>query len=138
MRSLPYSLLAAAAAFWATSRAFAGDMHAECPTRIPEESIKPDQPIPGWITTPSQMHLQGAGMMAGAPETATYLVPDKNTKEKQTFEFDKGDGQRWLWCNYGGVKLSRQLDEKATSCTLTFKKQKRDGVPTLTVLADCK
>lgn len=84
------------------------------------------------------MHLQAAGMMAGPPDTQTYLVPDKSTKQEQTFNFDRGDGQRWLWCAYGGVTLSRKLDDRATSCILTFRERKPEGFATLTVTARCR
>lgn len=113
-----------AAMFWAAFPAFAGDMAAECPSILSEEVLKPGRPVPGWVTVPSQQHLLAAGMMAGAPETETYLVPDRNTKNEQTFEFTKAEGQRWLWCGYGGVRLARRLNDKATSCTITFKTKK--------------
>ena len=65
-------------------------------------------------------------MLAGAPETKTYLVPQKDTKTAQTYAFSTGDGERWFWCSYsgaGGVQLARKLDDKATTCTITSKKK---------------
>jgi hypothetical protein len=118
--------------------ALAGEMKAECPVGIPPTSIKPGEPVAGWVTTPEQMHLRAAGMMMGGPETAMYVDPVSSTKARQVFEFDKGDGERWLWCSYGGVKLTRRLDDRATRCTLLFRTQSREGAPTLTVVAECK
>ena len=77
--------------------AFAADMTAECPPRIPPTSIKPGEPVAGWVTTPEQMHLRAAGMMMGAPETSMYVDPIETTKARQVFQFDKGDGERGLW-----------------------------------------
>jgi len=34
--------------------------------------------------------------------------------------FDKGHGQRWLWCDDGGIEVSRRMDERITRCVLTF------------------
>jgi hypothetical protein len=116
--------------------AFAGDMAAECPGILTEDVLTPGRPVVGWVTVPNQQHLLTAGMMAGAPETETYLIPEKNTKEKQTFEFAKGDGQRWLWCGYSGVTLARRLDDKATSCAITFTTKKPENNLSATVL--CK
>ena len=101
----------------------AADMHAVCPEILPEDSIKPGRPVSGWVTVPAQMHLEGAGMMAGAPETETYLVPSKNTKDQQIFEFQPGDGQRWFWCGYGGARLARRLDDRASVCTISLKRR---------------
>jgi hypothetical protein len=66
-------------------------------------------------------------MMGGAPETETYLMPDKRAKGRQTFEFDKGDDERWLWCMYGSMRLVHRLDDKATSCTITTKTKKPEN-----------
>jgi hypothetical protein len=129
MKLLTVSL--SALSLWSYAGAFAADMKAECPVGLPSKTIKPGEPVPGWVTTTEQMHLDAAGMLTGAPETELYIMPAEGTKERPVFKFDKGDGQRWLWCGYGGVQLSRRLDDKATRCVLTFKTQRRDGAPTL-------
>lgn len=131
-------LLLSAICLWPVIGAMAADMKAECPVGIPPTSIRPGEAVAGWVTTPEQMHLRAAGMMMGGPETAMYVAPVSSTRAKQVFEFDKGEGERWLWCSYGGVKLARRLDDRATRCTLLFKTQQRDGAPTLTVVAACK
>lgn len=118
-------LLPLVAVLWATAGAFAADMTAECPGIIPASTIKPDKAVAGWATVvPGQMHLRGAGMMAGAPATKTYLVPDTDAKGIQTYGFAKGDGERWVWCDYGAVELARKLDGSATSCVITTKVKK--------------
>lgn len=117
--------------------AIAGEMKAECPVGLPSKAVSPGEPVAGWVTTPQQMHLDSAGMMSGAPETLDY-VPPEGTRDRAIYKFDKGQGQRWLWCYYGGVQLSRRLDDGITQCIITFKKQRRDGIPTLTAVAECK
>lgn len=124
MRLLPATLLAAVGVFCGASTAFAGDMTAKCPGILKEDVLKPGRVVVGWVTLTNQQHLIGAGMMSGAPETDGYLIPDKEAKGRQTFEFSKGDGQRWLWCLYGGMRLVHQMDDKATTCTITTKTKK--------------
>ena len=130
------SLLTFSGAFWAASTAFAGDMTAECPGILKDDVLRPGTPVVGWVTAPEQQHLKGAGMMSGAPETETYLMPDKEAKGIQRFEFTKGDGQRWVWCGYGGMRLAKRLDDKATSCTITTKTTKPEM--NLTAKVVCK
>jgi hypothetical protein len=136
MRLLAATLFAVAGAFYGASAAFAGDMTAECPGMVKEDVLKPGTPVAGWQTVPSQQHLVGAGMMGGAPETETYLVPDQQANGKQTFEFAKGDGERWLWCLYGGMRLVHRLDDKAVSCTITTKTKKPEN--NLSASVQCK
>ncbi len=122
-----FALITFAGAFSGGATAFAGDMFATCPGIIKADVLRPGTPVVGWQTVPSQQHLMGAGMMAGAPETETYLVPDNETKTTQTFRFAMGDGERWLWCMYGGMRLARRLDDKATICTITTKTKKPEN-----------
>lgn len=75
-------------------------------------------------------------MMDGAPETESYRMPDKEAKGEQTFEFAKGDGERWLWCMYGGMRLARRLDDRATTCTITTKTRKPED--NLSAVVVCK
>ena len=124
------------AVLWATSVAFAGDMTAECPARIPETDIKPDKPIAGWVTTvPGQMHLKAAGMLGGAPHTKTYLVPDSDTQTTRTFGYAKGE-ERWLFCDYGAVELARKVGEGGTKCVITTKTKKPENK--LSAVVECK
>lgn len=85
------------------------------------------------------MHLSGSGMMAGAPETKSYLVPQKQTKDTHTYGFERGHRERWFWCSYGGaggVELARRLDDKAISCTITNKTKRPEN--TLSATVQCK
>jgi hypothetical protein len=128
--------VAVAAAVWASSGAFAAEMRVECPVSIPESSIKPDKPVAGWVTVvPGQMLLRGAGMMAGRPETKTYLVPDKTTKTIQTFVFARGE-ERWMFCDYGAVELSRNVGDGVTTCTITTKATKPELF--ISAVAQCR
>ena len=63
--------------------------------------------------------------MGGAPETEIDLMPDKEAKGNQTFDFTKGDGERWLCCMYGGMRLVKRLDDRAMTCTVTTKTKNR-------------
>lgn len=123
----PSILLVFAGLCCAAATAWAGEMTAQCPTRIPSASIKPDEPVKGFITTTQQMHLLSAGMMMGGPETHDYVQPDTATDQRQVFKFDRGDGQRWLYCFYGGVELTKRLDDRATLCTLTTRTMKPEN-----------
>lgn len=145
MRPFPNSLTlmhvaVVGVAFWSSEHALAADMNASCPLRLPGTVVKADKPVEGWVTTVAeQLHLTGAGMLTGAPETKTYLVPQKDTKTAQTYSFSKGDGERWLWCSYGGaggVELARKLDDKAATCTITSKTTKPNNILSASVV--CK
>jgi hypothetical protein len=133
---------AAALIAFTSGLAIAGEISAVCPAKIPATAFRADRPPEGWLGfVPSQMHLSAAGMMAGPPESMTYLVPNRQTRDTQTWLFEKGDGERWLWCAYGGtggVQLSRRLDDRATSCTVTSKNQKRDGILAFSASVMCK
>lgn len=104
----------------------ASTFSAECPARIPPTSFAADRPPEGWTGfVPAPLYLDGAGMMASPPAGMEYLVPDKTGKDVQEYGFQKGDGERWLWCSYnGGVRLSRKLDDRSTRCVITEKRQK--------------
>lgn len=116
--------------------AVAGDMTAACPGVLTEDVLKPGRQVAGWVTVPSQQHLAGAGMMEGPPEAEGYRIPDKEAKGTQTFVFAKEDGQRWLWCIYGGMRLAKRLDDRATTCTVTTKTKKPEN--NLSAAVECK
>ncbi len=77
-------------------------------------------------------------MMAGPPDEILYLVPTRSTRNRQVFEFEPGDRQRWLWCSYGSAQLSRRLDDKATVCTVDTKWRKQGGSPTMSATVTCR
>jgi hypothetical protein len=66
----------------------------------------------------------GPNVANGPPEREGYRIPDKQAQGTQMFVFAKDDGQRWLWCGYGGKQLAKRLDDKATICTITTKTKK--------------
>jgi hypothetical protein len=144
MRKFPYSsalmqVSIVGAVHFTAGHALAAGMSVSCPLRIPGNVVKADKPVEGWTTTVAeQLHLSGAGMLAGAPATKTYLVPQNDTRTAQTYSFTQGDGERWVWCSYGGgsVELARKLNDKATSCTITTKTTKADNTFSASVV--CK
>jgi hypothetical protein len=77
-------------------------------------------------------------MMAGPPDEILYLVPTRSTRNRQVFEFEPGDRQRWLWCSYGAAQLSRRLDDGATVCTVDTKWRKQGGSPTMSATVTCR
>lgn len=121
-----------------TPRAFGSELAATCPASIPSSSFVPGKTPEGWTGfVPHPLHLTGAGMMAGPPEAMEYLVPGKQGRNSQVFDFQQGDRQRWLWCAYsGGVQISRRLDDQATKCTVTTTRKKADA--SLAATVQCK
>ena len=96
---------------------------AECPLTLPAGLVSVRAPG-GWVGGPSQtfVRLTEFGMMAGPPESMTYLAPSpgKSGKggEASAWEFAAGD-EKWLYCRYGGtnaIQISKQLDRATTSC----------------------
>ena len=136
MRLLLCTPLAIAGAFCVTSMAAAGGMTASCPGLLTEDVLRPGRVVAGWVTVLSQQHLRGAGMLEGPPEAEGYRKPDKEAKDTQTFVFAKEDGQRWMWCMYGGMRLAKRLDDRATSCTITTKTKKPEN--NLSAVAVCR
>ena len=124
MRLLFCASLAIAGAFCVAAMAVAGGMTASCPEVLTEDVLKPGRVVTGWVTMPSQQHLRGAGMLEGPPEAEGYRIPDREAKAAQTFVFAKEDGQRWMWCMYGGMRLAKRLDDRATTGTITTKTKK--------------
>jgi len=105
-----------------------------CPLTLPREALTV-RPAPGWTGyTPSLMRLTGFGMMAGPPQSMSYLVPSGSRKIKggaaSTWQFGVGE-EKWLYCTYGGssvIQIAKRLDDAATECTLTHKESKLDGI----------
>ena len=117
------------------ARASAADVSAECPLTVADTSVAVRAPA-GWVGSVSQavLHLSEFGMMAGAPDTMTYLVPSSRkpgkTSGSSTWVFAAGD-EKWFYCRYGGtgvVQLSKRLDDAATSCTITRASDKREAI----------
>jgi hypothetical protein len=72
-------------------------------------------------------------MMAGPPETMTYLVPARSKSDKgigsSTWKFAAGD-EKWLYCRYGAsvIQVAKPLDGAATSCTVNHTSDKRGAI----------
>ena len=125
------------------AHANAADASAQCPLTVADTSMTMHAPA-GWVGSTSQavLHLSEFGMMAGAPETMTYLVPNSRNRGKagasSTWVFAAGD-EKWLYCRYGAtglVQLSKRLDDAATSCTITSTSDKRGAVTCATVACE--
>jgi hypothetical protein len=112
----------------------AAEMDAVCPTSIPASAFKgTDAPDGGVASTPNPLKLSAAGMMAGAPDSMLYLVPNASTRTTQTFEFEPGDRQRWLWCAYGPAQLSKRMADTATNCVVTTREARPGSAMTAKV-----
>lgn len=105
-----------------------------CPASLPAETLQVRAPD-GWTGySPSILRLSGAGMMAGPPQSMTYLVPDKSARTKwgsvTTWSF-AGQTEKWLYCFYSGsssIQISRRLDTNATVCSIRFENSKLGGI----------
>jgi hypothetical protein len=62
--------------------AYTAEQRTSCPLILPAAAVTVRAPT-GWTGyTPSLMRLTGFGMMAGPPESMTYLVPSGSRKLK--------------------------------------------------------
>ena len=112
-----------------------------CPTSLPAESLTVRAPS-GWTGyTPGSMRLTYAAMMAGPPDSMTYLVPFRQKSGKvessSTWLFPDA-GEKWLQCNYDGstaIQISKRLDDAATECTVRYAKSKFGGIAS--AVAEC-
>lgn len=101
-----------------------------CPLILPKTSVGVKAPT-GWTGySPAIVRLTGYGMMAGPPDSMTYLVPSESKKLKDgsvsTWLFSKGE-ERWMYCTYdasGAIQISRRLADDATECSLSYKRDK--------------
>lgn len=101
-----------------------------CPLVLPRTTVEVNAPF-GWTGyTPSIMRLTGYGMMAGPPDSMTYLVPSRSKKLKDrsasTWLFVRGE-ERWLYCTYddsSAVQISKRLADGAETCTLSHKRDR--------------
>jgi hypothetical protein len=111
-----------------------------CPESVPETSIQVIRAPAGWIaTTPGLVRLDGGGMLSANPKQMQYLVPGSSKKVKggsaSTWSFDAGE-EKWLYCTYGrmAVQLSKRMDDKATTCEVTAKLERKDVVTSITAV----
>lgn len=121
-------LMAATWILFASLSARAGELTAACPRLLDGNALTIRGPE-GWAGHASgPMRLTSFGMMAGPPETMSYLVPSESRSTKaggsSTWEFDAA-WQKWLYCRYDGsaaIQISRQLDVRANRCTVRYTK----------------
>ena len=101
-----------------------------CPLVLPKTTVDVKAPT-GWTGySPTIVRLTGYGMMAGPPDSMTYLEPSGSKKLKNgsvsTWLFSKGE-ERWMYCTYdgsGAIQISRRLADDATECSLSYKRDK--------------
>lgn len=120
----------------------AANQAATCPLVLPKTTVEVNPPS-GWTGySPAIVRLTGYGMMAGPPDTMTYLRPSGAKKQKNgsvsTWLFSKGE-ERWMYCTYddsGAIQISRRLADDATECTLSNKRDKFGSIGEMSVV--CK
>lgn len=96
-----------------------------CPLTLPAEALTVRAPA-GWTGyTPSFVRLTGYGMMAGPPESMTYLAPPGSRKLKgsvaASWRFGGGD-EKWLYCTYDSsstIQISKRMHDAAKVCELS-------------------
>lgn len=101
-----------------------------CPLVLPKETVTITAPS-GWRGySSSLLRLSSFGMMAGPPESMTYLVPSGGNQGKRggtnTWTFASG-AEKWLYCAYdnsAAIQISKRLDDAATKCRLTYRKDR--------------
>jgi hypothetical protein len=107
-----------------------------CPMTLPRQTVTVKAPA-GWVGyAPSEfVRLTGFGLMAGSPETMSYLVPFSSSKGKATWRI--GRAPRWLYCTYDGsamIQISRPLPGSGASCTISYKQTKQEGITAMTAV----
>jgi hypothetical protein len=118
------------------------DEKASCPLELPRETVGVNAPA-GWRGySSSVVRLTGFGMMAGPPESMTYLVPAGSKKRKSgattIWRFDGGD-EKWMYCTYDGssaIQISRRLSDSATECQLSYREDRPGNI--VSMEAVCK
>ncbi|MFP5393723.1 MAG: STY0301 family protein [Gammaproteobacteria bacterium] len=138
-RPIPLTLVVLTmAAAWPAAHVKAADLRATCPSTVPAEALVPGKLPKGWkgyVADP--IRLDAAGMMAGPPESITYLKPDSATSTVQRWEIERGS-ERWFWCKYGPMRIALPMASEATRCTVTTKPVGRNKGDDVTATAECK
>ena len=106
------------------------DEKASCPLALPRETVSVTAPV-GWRGYSSGIvRLTGFGMMAGPPESMTYLVPANIQKRKggatTTWRFAGGD-EKWMYCTYdnsAAIQISKRLGDSVTECRLSYRENR--------------
>lgn len=102
-----------------------------CPLTLAAEAVTVRAPADWHGSAPSFTRLTHGGIMRGHPDSMGYLVPlatkTRGAKTAIIFQFAPGE-ERWLWCAYGPLHLSKRLDDAAGNCVLHYTKSKLDGI----------
>lgn len=109
-----------------------------CPMTLPREAVTVRGPA-GWsgYVPPEFVRLTGFGLLAGPPNTLSYLAPIKSTKDVITWRV--GEGPRWLFCTYDGsaaIQIARPLPPTGATCTITYRETKQEGITAMA--ASCR
>jgi hypothetical protein len=110
-----------------------------CPAVLDQSAVTVRAPA-GWQGySPGIMRLTGYGMMAGPPESMTYLVPAADRKAKgraaSVWKFAGGD-EKWLYCTYDGsaaIQISRRVSDAATQCELSHRRNQYGSIADMQV-----
>jgi hypothetical protein len=119
----------------------------ECPTEIPQQSIRLSDTAHGWtsyVATP--LYLHSAGAAGAAPEKLATLVGNTHGRPSKTGEwrtiytlegpYPEG---KWMECGYGEsnqIILSKRLDEGTRECTVTYQRGEKAGQNNLRIICE--
>lgn len=128
--------------FAASTLAPATANETSCPLVLPRTTVVVKAPA-GWTGhAPSIMRLTGYGMMAGPPESMTYLVPSGSKKLKDrsvsTWLFARGE-ERWMYCTYddsSAIQISKRLPDSTEQCALSHKRDRFGSIEEM--MAECR
>lgn len=111
-----------------------------CPLVLPAETVVVNAPASWRGYSSSIVRLTGFGMMAGPPESMTYLVPADSVKRKgvgtTVWRFAKGD-EKWMYCTYDGsaaIQISKRLSDQAATCVATSRRDDAGMLVELTAI----
>jgi hypothetical protein len=108
----------------------------ECPSELPEKSMRLIDTPPGWRSyVAAPLYLHAAAPIDGPPEALGQLRGTATREGKTTWThtydltgpFPEG---KWLQCSYGmlnEVSLSKRLDDDIKACTITGRKGDKAG-----------
>ena len=122
--------------------AAAAQQKESCPLVLPKETVAITPPA-GWRGYSSSIvRLTGFGMMAGPPESMSYLVPADDKKRKNggvnIWHFAGGD-EKWMYCTYDGsaaIQISKRMSNAAKECQLSYREERPGSI--VAMEAACK
>lgn len=110
----------------AIARAATPPVRIACPKELPADTVVMRERSDGWVqAAPGGRRLDEWGLLTGAPDGETYLVPDrpgaKRGSEKWSFHIPH-DHQHWVYCSYGSVLLARRISADTKQCVVSHAK----------------